>query len=153
MILVLGAIFMSKKPTKTQIEIEKIRETIKHFYWAQENGNEKAFLSVWHPEAKRFGIGPNNELYVLSAEDIVRDQFYEMQKTKEENPEYSVSFFIKQMKFFDVQPDNLIASVFVEWQMIISGKNVGFHYTYYHLVKTEGNWVIVNVTDRAKRPS
>ena len=148
MILVLGAIFMSKRQT----EIEKIRETIRHFHWAQENGDEKAFLSVWHPEAKRFGFGPNNELYVLSAEDILRDQFYEFLKAKEENPEYSVSFFIKQMKFFDVESDNLIASVFVEWQMLILGECVGFHYTYYHLVKTEDNWVIANVTDRARIP-
>lgn len=139
--------------SKKQTEIEKIRDTIRHFHWAQEIGDENAFLSVWHPEAKRFSVGPNNELYVLSAEDILRDQFYEIQKAKEENPEYSVRFFIKQMKFFDVQPDNLIASTFVEWQMLVLGKCVGFHYTYYHLVKTQGVWVIVNVTDRARIPS
>ncbi|MFX1299553.1 MAG: nuclear transport factor 2 family protein [Promethearchaeota archaeon] len=138
--------------SRKQKEIGKIRETIRHFYWAQETGDENAFLSVWHPEAKRFGFGLNNELYVLSVEDILRDQFNEIQKAKEENPKYSVSFFIKQMKFFDVQPDNLIASVFVEWQMLVLGKCVGFHYTYYHLVKTEDQWVIVNVTDRARIP-
>jgi hypothetical protein len=137
---------------KKQTEIEKIRNTIRHFHWAQENGDEKAFLSVWHPEAKRFGFCPNNELYVLSAEDILRDQFSEIQKAQAENPKYSVSFFIKQMKFFDVQPDNLIASAFVEWQMLILGECVGFHYTYYHLAKTEGNWVIINATDRARIP-
>ena len=149
MITVLGAVYVSKRQT----EIDKIRDTIRHFHWAQETGDEKAFLTVWHPEAKRFGFGPNNELYVLSTEDILRDQFYEIQKEKEENPDYSVRFFIKQMKFFDVQPDNLIASAFVEWQMLILGKCVGFHYTYYHLAKPEGNWVIVNATDRARIPS
>ena len=75
--------------SKNQTEIEKIRDTKTHFHWAQENGDETAFLSVWHPEAKRFGLG----------------------------------------------------------------ECVGFHYTYYHLAKTEDNWVIVNVTDRAKIPS
>lgn len=145
----LGVVSMSKKQT----EIEKIRDIIRHFHLAQETGDEKAFLNVWHSEAKRFGVGPNNELYVLTTEDILRDQFYEIQKGQQENPDYSVHFFIKQMKFFDVQPDNLIASVLVEWQMLILGKCVGFHYTYYHLVKTEGNWIIVNATDRARIPS
>jgi hypothetical protein len=139
---------MSKKPTVA----DNIRDTIRHFHWAQETCDEKAFLNVWHPEAKRFVFSPNNELYILTTEDILRDQFHEIQKEQEKNPEYSVHFFIKQIKFFDIQPDRLIASALVDWQMLVSGKCVGFHYTYYHLAKIDGKWIIVNATDRARAP-
>ncbi|MFX1491123.1 MAG: nuclear transport factor 2 family protein [Promethearchaeota archaeon] len=136
--------------SSSNIEIKKLREILRTFHEAQETANEKLFLQVWHPEARRFSFGSNNELYIFSTEDILINQFQGIKHAKQENPEYSISFFTKRIRNIDVDPDHLIASATVEWQMVSMGRAVGVHYTYYHFVKHNGNWVIVNVTDRGK---
>ncbi len=136
--------------SKTTTEITKIRETLKLFHLAQETGNKKLFLRIWHPEARRFGFGSNNELYVFSTEDIIKNQLAGIQKAKQDNPAFSLGFFVNRIKDIDVHPDNLIASATVEWQMLSMGQCIGVHYTYYHFVKSNGEWIIVNVTDRGK---
>ncbi len=129
---------------------ERIRETLRLFYLAQETGDEKLFLKVWHPDARRFGFGSNDELYIFATEAILANQLHGIRKTQEENPDFSVTCLIKRIKQIDVQKDNLIASATVEWQMLSMGQCVGVHYTYFHFVNTENEWVIVNVTDRSK---
>ncbi|MFW9831403.1 MAG: nuclear transport factor 2 family protein [Candidatus Thorarchaeota archaeon] len=131
-------------------EVKKLRKTLTLFHQAQETGDEALFLKVWHPEARRFSFGSNNELYVFSTEDILKNQFKSIQQAKHDNPEFSLTFFINRIKHIDIQPDNLIASALVEWQMLSMGQCVGIHYTYYHFIKNKDNWLIVNVTDRGK---
>ena len=131
-------------------EKERIRETLRIFFLAQETGDEKLFLRVWHPDARRFGFGSNNDLYVFTTEDIFANQFHGIQQAKIDNPNFSVTFLMNRIKHVDVHKDNLIASATVEWQMLSMGQCVGVHYTYFHLIKTDEDWVIVNVTDRGK---
>jgi hypothetical protein len=131
-------------------EKEQIRETLRIFFLAQETGDTKLFLKVWHPEARRFGFGSNNELYILGTEEILANQFHAIRKAKKENPEFSLTNLITRIKHFDVQKDHLIASATVEWQMLSMGKCIGVHYSQFHFVKTDNDWVIVNVTDRGK---
>jgi hypothetical protein len=132
------------------VEKEQIQKMIMQFNKAQETGDVKGFLRFWHPEARRFGFGTNNELYVFSTEDILSQQLPGIQKAREENPDFTLSFLIERFKHIEIHPDRLIASVEVDWRMVSMGQVIGIHTTYYHLVKHEGNWVIVNITDRGK---
>jgi hypothetical protein len=136
--------------SSSNIEIKKLRETLRLFHEAQETADEKLFLQVWHPEARRFGFGSDDKLYIFSTEDILTNQFQGIKQAKKDNPDYSLSFFIKRIRHIDMDPDKLIALAVVEWQMVSMGRAVGVHYTYYHFVKSNGKWVIVNVTDRGK---
>ncbi|MFX1319205.1 MAG: nuclear transport factor 2 family protein [Promethearchaeota archaeon] len=131
-------------------EKEQIRETLRIFFLAQETGDTKLFLKVWHPEARRFGFGSNNELYIFGTEDILANQLNAIRQAKNEDPDFSLTFLITRIKHFDIQKDNLIASATVEWQMLSMGKSIGMHYSQFHFVKSDNNWVIVNVTDRSK---
>jgi hypothetical protein len=131
-------------------EKEQIRETVRIFFLAQETGDEKLFLKVWHPEARRFGFGSNNELYILDTEDILANQFHAIRQAKKRNSDFSVTYLITRIKHIDVQKDNLIASASVEWQMLSMGKSIGVHYSQFQFVKSENDWAIVNVTDRGK---
>ena len=132
------------------LEKEQIRETLRLFFLAQETGDVKLFLRVWHPEARRFGFGSNNELYIFGTEDILANQLHAIRQAKKEDPDFSLTFLITRIKHFDVQKDNLIASATVEWQMLSMGKSIGVHYSQFHFVKSDHDWVIVNVTDRGK---
>jgi hypothetical protein len=107
---------------------------------------------VWHPEARRFGFGSKDELYILTTEDIFTNQFHDLRRAKQANPDFSVLFLIKRIKHIDVQKDNLIASATVEWQTLSMGHCIGVHYTYFHFAKSHEDWVIVNVTDRGNDP-
>lgn len=131
-------------------EKEKIRKTLQEFFLAQETGDDKRFLKVWHPDARRFGFGSNNELYILATDDILANQLHSIRQARKTNPDFSVTFLINRIKHIDVHKDKLIASAVVEWQMLSMGQAIGVHYTYFHLVKTNRNWVIVNITDRGK---
>lgn len=132
------------------LEKEQIRETLRLFFLAQETGDVKLFLRVWHPEARRFGFGSNNELYIFGTEDILANQLHAIRQAKNEDPDFSLTFLITRIKHLDVQKDNLIASATVEWQMLSMGKSIGVHYSQFHFVKSDKDWVIVNVTDRGK---
>jgi hypothetical protein len=129
-------------------EKERIRETLRLFFLAQETGDEKLFLKVWHPEARRFGFGSNNELYIFATEDILSNQLHGIKEAKKANPDFTVTFLITRIKHIDVHKDNLIASATVEWQMLSMGQCVGIHYTSVHLVKADKDWAIANVIDR-----
>ena len=131
-------------------EKEKIRETLRIFFLAQETTDEKLFLTVWHPDARRFSYGSNDELYILNTEDIFAIQFDGIRQAKKANPDFSVTFLITRIKQNDIDKDNLISSATVEWQMLSMGQCIGIHYTYFHLVNIDGDWVIANVTDRGK---
>jgi hypothetical protein len=131
-------------------EKKKIRETLRIFFLAQETADEKLFLKVWHPDARRFVYGSNNELYIFGTEDIFTNQFTGIRQAKKANPGFSVTFLITRIKQNDIDKDNLISSATVEWQMLSMGQCIGVHYTYFQFVKIDGEWVITNVTDRGK---
>lgn len=61
-------------------------------------------------------------------------------------PDAEIAFIIDDFLHVDVH-DNVIASVELTWRMILP-ESEGKHRTYFHLVKIDEKWTIVNVLDR-----
>lgn len=133
--------------SNTEDEEAKLRELVNTYIKTMGTGNEEKFHEIWHPAAKRFSIGNSNELHSFSQSEISE---YTLKGIKQLRKEASdpgrFEFVLDEVLHLSIYSD-LIASVEVKWHMALPGSE-GLHHTYFHLVKQNGKWLIVNVLDR-----
>ncbi len=60
--------------------------------------------------------------------------------------EHGITVGFKLNKLKQIGVHGPIASVEVDWQMIMPD-SIGIHCTYFHIVNTENQWLVANVTD------
>ncbi|NHJ87025.1 MAG: nuclear transport factor 2 family protein [Asgard group archaeon] len=126
---------------------DTIRELVKDYIAIMEACDEKRFLDIWHPEARRFGLGNRNELGVMNSEEIIKFSINGLRNLKNQLPnKETIKFTID--KIVDIKViQNIIAAVELHWHMILPGSK-GTHQTLIHLAKHNNKWLIVNVLDK-----
>jgi len=124
-----------------------IRELVEDYIDIMEKSDEKRFLDLWHPDARRFGLGNDKQLNSFSKDEIVKFSLAGLRKLKEQipNPEI-IKFTITEIINISVF-EGVIASAELKWQMILPGSK-GNHHTFIQFAKKEGKWFIVNVLDK-----
>lgn len=108
---------------------------------------EEKFKELWHPEARRFGIGNSMELGVMNKEEIIKFSINGLKGLKKQlpNPEI-INFTIDEI--IDIKCiEGVIASVELKWHMVLPGSK-GTHHTFIQFAKQDGMWYIVNVLDK-----
>ena len=93
---------------------------------------------------KKFGIG-NNNLYILTSEEIKKYNFDEWMEYKEQFPDHQMQMEIVNIEQIDITED-FTATAKMAWKMI-ENEGVSKHFTYFLLVKQEDNWLIVSALD------
>lgn len=127
-------------------EIEKIKKLIINYTKYNETSDWENFIEIWHPEARRLNVGNTNELLITPTEDIKKLSFEGLMNLRKQMPEAEISFITDDFSHIDVY-DEVVASAELNWRMILPGSE-GRHKTYFHLVKANEKWIIVNVLDR-----
>lgn len=128
------------------IDVEKIKNVIIDYIKSNERSDWNKFSELWHPDAKRLNVGNDNELLITPTEDIKKFSFEGLQNLRKQIPDAEIKFSVESFSHIDVH-DGIVASVELNWIMFLPGSK-GKHKTYFHLVKMDGNWIIVNVLDR-----
>jgi hypothetical protein len=125
-----------------------IRELVEDYIDIMEKTDEKRFLELWHPDARRFGMGNANELYSFSKDEIVKYSITGLKNLKEQipNPEV-IKFTITEIVNISVS-EGVIASAEIKWQMVLPDSKKGNHHTFIQFAKKNDMWLIVNVLDK-----
>jgi hypothetical protein len=127
-------------------EEDKIRDLIEKYTKCNETSDWESFIELWHPEARRLNVGNNNQLLITPTDDIKKFSFDGLKNLKQQMPDADIRFEIDEFTHIDIY-DNVVASVELKWKMFLPGSK-GTHKTYFHLVKLDDLWIIVNVLDR-----
>ena len=127
-------------------DIETIKAIIKDYIVCNENSDWEMFSKLWHPEARRLNVGNNGELLITPTEDIKKFSFEGLRNLRKQMPDAEIKFIIENFSHVDIH-DEFVASAELNWMMLLPGSK-GRHKTYFHLVRIDGNWIIVNVLDR-----
>ncbi|NHJ32094.1 MAG: nuclear transport factor 2 family protein [Asgard group archaeon] len=124
-----------------------IKKLVEDYIDIQEKCDEERFLALWHPDARRFGLGNDNQLHSFSKDEIIKFTLAGLRNLKEQipNPE-SIKFTITEFINISVR-EGVIASAEIKWQMVLPGSG-GIHYTFIQFAKKDDNWLIVNVLDK-----
>ncbi|MFQ5980839.1 MAG: nuclear transport factor 2 family protein [Candidatus Heimdallarchaeota archaeon] len=125
---------------------QEVRDIVLAFFDSLANCDEETFLSLWHPNARRVGLGNNNELYNFSQDEILNYTVRGLKDFLVKNPEHHYEQNVDELFHIYVFQD-LIASVGVAYHMIMP-EGRGDHVSLIHLAKDEGKWLIVGQTDR-----
>ncbi len=125
-------------------EIPHIKKTLQDYFESLVNCDSEKFETIWHPEAKIFGIGNSKILQIDSLNEIIKHRIKGLQKAKISIPGFDVDFIIK--KIGNMYVKDIIATVDIIWQMIMP-ETVGNHSTSFQLAKQNDKWLIVSVLD------
>ncbi len=124
-----------------------IKELIEDYIDIMEKCDEERFLSLWHPDARRFGLGNDNKLHSFNKDEIVKYSISGLKTLKEQipNPEL-IKFTIDEIISISTS-EGVIVSAEIKWQMVLPGSK-GSHHTFIQFAKKEDIWLIVNVLDK-----
>ena len=123
-----------------------LHELVEDYIGIMQDCDEEKFKELWHPEARRFGLGNSLELGVMNKDEVIKFSINGLKNLKKQIPNPDIIKFnideiinIKCIK-------GVIASVELRWHMILPGAK-GNHHTFIQFAKHEGMWYIVNVLD------
>lgn len=124
-----------------------IKELVEDYIDIMEKCNEERFLALWHPDARRFGIGNDKQLNSFNKDEIVKYSIAGLKTLKEQipNPEL-IKFTIDEIISISTS-EGVIASAEIKWYMVLPGSK-GTHHTFIQFAKKEDKWLIVNVLDK-----
>ncbi|MBK5112254.1 MAG: nuclear transport factor 2 family protein [Candidatus Heimdallarchaeota archaeon] len=125
----------------------EIKRLVEDYIDIMEKCDEERFLALWHPDARRFGLGNDNQLHSFTQDEIVKYSIAGLKNLKEQipNPEI-IKFTVNEIVHISVS-QGVIASAEVKWQMVLPGSK-GVHHTFIQFAKKEDEWFIVNVLDK-----
>ncbi|MFX0116847.1 MAG: nuclear transport factor 2 family protein [Candidatus Hodarchaeota archaeon] len=130
---------------------QEVKKIVISFYDSLVNGDEETFLKLWHPNARRFGLGNNNKLYSFSKDEILNYTLRGLKNFRAQNPEHKFEQNIDEIFHVYVFQD-LVASVGVKYHMIMP-EGRGNHVSLLHLAKDGEKWLIVGQVDRGLEQS
>lgn len=124
-----------------------IKELVEDYIDIMEKCDEERFLALWHPDARRFGLGNDKQLNSFNKDEIVKYSIAGLKALKEQipNPEL-IKFTIDEIVSISTS-EGVIASAEIKWQMVLPGSK-GTHHTFIQFAKKEDTWLIVNVLDK-----
>ena len=118
-----------------------IKELVEDYIDIMEKWDEERFLALWHPDARRFGLGNDNQLHSFNKDEIIKYSITGLKTLKEQipNPEL-IKFTINEIVHISISEG-------VKWQMALPGSK-GTHHTFIQFAKKDDKWFIVNVLDK-----
>ena len=124
-----------------------LKEIVEDYINIMQECDEEKFKELWHPEARRFGMGNAKELNVMNKEEIIKFSINGLKNLKKQipNPE-SIKFTIDEIVNLKVI-EGVIATVEMRWHMILPGAK-GTHQTFIQFAKQDEKWYIVNILDK-----
>ncbi len=130
-----------------QTEVKEISNLLKDLFTGFEKADEDQFLSVTHPEVRTVNIGNTNDVNVFSAEDICKYSIRGLRSAMERDPKFYAKREISAIH--DIRVYEVIASADVEYRMVMPDA-IGIHRSFYHFVKVNGKWQVMNIIDRGR---
>ena len=124
-----------------------LKEIVEDYINIMQECDEEKFKELWHPEARRFGMGNAKELNVMNMDEIIKFSINGLKNLKKQipNPE-SIKFTIDEIVAIKVI-EGVIANVELRWNMTLPGSK-GIHHTFIQLAKQDKKWYIVNILDK-----
>lgn len=130
--------------TSNYSEYPQIKKTLQDYFESLVNSDSEKFRTIWHPEAKIFGIGNSKILQIDSLNEIITHRINGLQKAKTTIPGFDVDFTITRIANLYIR--DFIATADILWQMIMPD-TVGNHVTSFQIAKQDEKWLIVSVLD------